>query len=59
MTTPRRPEPPVERPVRIAVDADCPGCGYPERAFDPATGLFSCSSLNPNQCGYTSADRDR
>jgi hypothetical protein len=49
----------AEPPVRIAVDADCPGCDYPERAFDPTTGVFSCSSLNHNQCGYTSTDRDR
>lgn len=43
---------------KIAIDADCPGCGYPERAFDPATGTFSCSSLNRARCDYTSAERD-
>lgn len=55
----RRTQPPVDRPVRIAVDADCPGCGYPERWFDPATGLFGCSSLNLEPCDYVSAERNR
>lgn len=44
--------------LRFAIDADCPGCGYPERSYDPSTGLFGCSSLNPSQCGFTSTERD-
>jgi predicted small metal-binding protein len=43
---------------KIAIDADCPACGYPERAFDPETGLFSCSSLNPEKCDYESRERE-
>lgn len=44
--------------VRIAVDADCPRCGYPERFYEPARQVFGCSSLNPQPCGYESTERD-
>lgn len=47
------------RPVLIAIDADCPGCGKPERSFDPARGVFGCSSLGGGPCGYESTERDR
>lgn len=46
-------------PLRIAIDADCPRCGYPERFFEPGRGVFGCSSLNPNPCGYESTERKR
>jgi hypothetical protein len=45
-------------PVRIAIDADCPACGKPERSFDPATGLFGCSSMGAGPCGYESTERN-
>jgi hypothetical protein len=45
-------------PLRIAIDADCPRCGYPERFFEPERRVFGCSSLNPNPCGYESTARD-
>lgn len=51
-------EPRVEQPVRIAIDADCPGCGKPERSFDPARGVFACSSLGGGPCGYESTERE-
>jgi hypothetical protein len=43
---------------KIAIDANCPACGYPERAFDPSAGEFSCSSLNPEPCDYVSRERN-
>jgi hypothetical protein len=45
-------------PLRIAIDADCPRCGYPERFFEPDRGVFGCSSLSPTPCGYESTTRD-
>lgn len=39
--------------VRLAVDADCPSCGHPERRFNPNTAVYSC-----RQCPYTSRYRD-
>jgi hypothetical protein len=49
----------VEQPVvRIVIDADCPACGKPERSFDPARGVFACSSLGGGPCGYESTERD-
>lgn len=44
-------------PTRIAIDADCPKCGYPERFFDLERRVFGCSSLNPTPCGYESMER--
>lgn len=38
---------------RIAVDADCPACGWPERVFDTITRRFGCI-----RCAYTSDERD-
>lgn len=43
--------------VFFAIDADCPGCGKPERAFDPARQVFMCSSIG-GRCGYESTERD-
>lgn len=39
--------------IRLAIDADCPGCGHPERRFDPNTAVYSC-----RHCPYTSGYRD-
>ncbi len=41
-------------PFKLAIDADCPGCGWPERNFDTTTNLFGCS-----KCKYTSANRNK
>jgi hypothetical protein len=49
---------PAPAGIRIAIDADCPGCGKGERSFDPARGVFGCSSLGSAPCGYESAERD-
>lgn len=39
----------------IAVDADCPHCGFPERRarFDEHGALFSC-----RKCPYVSRERE-
>ncbi|RSD26381.1 hypothetical protein [Amycolatopsis eburnea] len=37
----------------LAIDADCPGCGHPERTLDPVTGVFGCT-----QCTHTSSERN-
>ncbi|MFJ8912330.1 hypothetical protein [Amycolatopsis sp. NPDC102389] len=37
----------------LAIDADCPGCGGPERTFTAATGLYGCT-----RCAHTSVERD-
>ncbi|MFD6073330.1 hypothetical protein [Amycolatopsis lurida] len=37
----------------LAIDADCPACGGPERTFTAATGLYGCS-----RCTHTSPERD-
>ena len=39
----------------IAIDADCPGCHYPERRarFDEHGAVFSC-----RKCSYISRKRD-
>jgi len=37
----------------LAIDGDCPACGWPERTFTVATGLFGCT-----RCPYTSPERD-
>lgn len=38
--------------LRVAVDADCPHCGWPERWFDTTTRRFGCI-----KCPYTSDER--
>lgn len=45
-------DPRTGHPVVLAIDADCPSCGYPERWFDTATELFGCP-----KCTYTSRER--
>jgi len=48
-------EPPQHRAVpemRICIDEDCPGCGFPEIGFAPASEQFICS-----RCGFTSSTR--
>lgn len=45
------------RPVpelRIACDATCPGCKYPEIGFAPARDEFACS-----RCGHTQTERPK
>ncbi|MFD5245666.1 hypothetical protein ACFWIW_14030 [Amycolatopsis sp. NPDC058340] len=37
----------------LAIDADCPACGGPERTFTAATGLYGCT-----RCAHTSPERD-
>lgn len=37
----------------LAIDADCPSCHYPERTFNPATGVFGCP-----KCAHTSTERN-
>lgn len=39
--------------LRIAVDADCPHCGWPERWLDTQTRKFGCI-----KCTYTSDERN-
>ena len=39
--------------IRVAVDADCPACGWPERFFDTMSRRFGCI-----QCGHTSDERN-
>lgn len=39
--------------LRIAVDADCPHCGWPERFYDTRTRKFGCI-----KCRYTSDERN-
>ncbi len=39
--------------VIIAVDADCPHCGWPERTYDTMTRHFGCI-----RCTYTSDERN-
>lgn len=39
--------------VRIAVDADCPACGWPERVYDTLTRRFGCI-----RCPHTSDERN-
>jgi hypothetical protein len=38
--------------LRLAIDADCPKCGWAERWFSPSRQLFGCS-----KCSYTSTER--
>jgi len=57
MTNTTQKQPP--QPLRIVIDADCPRCDYPERFYEPERAVFGCSSLNPNPCGYESAERNR
>ncbi|RSN32227.1 hypothetical protein DL990_20125 [Amycolatopsis sp. WAC 01416] len=37
----------------LAIDADCPACGGPERTFTAATGLYGCT-----RCTHVSPERD-
>lgn len=39
--------------LRIAIDADCPSCGFPERWLSPERSVFGCS-----KCGAESSERD-
>lgn len=55
---PALPPRPDGLPVLLVVDADCPSCGKPERTFDPARGVFGCSSLGGGPCGYESTERN-
>ncbi|MDY7528477.1 MULTISPECIES: hypothetical protein [unclassified Cryobacterium] len=43
----------LERGARLAIDADCPSCGWPERNFDTTSRLFGC-----NKCTHTSDERN-
>lgn len=40
--------------LRIACDATCPGCKYPEIGFAPARAEFVCS-----RCGHTQTERPK
>ncbi|AIY17751.1 hypothetical protein GUY44_06960 [Pimelobacter simplex] len=40
--------------VRIACDATCPNCKYPEIGFAPARDEFVCS-----RCGHTQTERPK
>lgn len=42
-----------DQPLVIAVDADCPRCGWPERTYDTASRRFGCT-----RCEYTSDERN-
>lgn len=33
-------------PILLAIDEDCPGCGWPERRFDTSTGLYGCAKCS-------------
>jgi len=46
-------DPRTGAPIRLAIDADCPHCGWPERFFDTGTKTFGC-----RKCDYTSEERD-
>ena len=37
----------------LAIDADCPACGGPDRTFTAATGVYGCT-----RCAHTSFERD-
>ena len=39
--------------IRIAVDAVCPACGWPERVYDTLSRRFGCV-----QCPHTSDERN-
>lgn len=39
--------------LRLAIDEDCPHCGWPERFYDTHTRRFGCI-----KCGYTSDERN-
>ena len=40
--------------LRVAIDATCPGCNYPEIGFAPAREEFICS-----RCGHTQTERPK
>lgn len=39
--------------LRVAVEADCPRCGWPERFYDTTTRRFGCI-----KCSYASDERN-
>lgn len=39
--------------VLLAIDADCPACGWAERSFEPMRGVFGCP-----KCAYESEERE-
>lgn len=39
--------------LRVAIDADCPHCGWPERFFETRSRRFGCI-----KCAYTSDERN-
>lgn len=39
--------------LRLAIDADCPHCGWPERFYETTSRRFGCI-----KCGYTSDERN-
>ncbi|NHF62267.1 hypothetical protein [Microcella pacifica] len=64
----REPERPIDAPderkahgdptlggdgLRVAIDADCPHCGWPERFFETRSRRFGCI-----KCPYTSDERN-
>lgn len=40
--------------LRLAIDATCPGCGFPEIGYAPAREEFTCS-----RCGHTTTERPK
>jgi hypothetical protein len=42
----------VEGDVRLAIDATCPGCEFPEIGYAVARSMFSCS-----RCGHEQTER--
>lgn len=49
---------PNGRPLRLAIDADCPRCGHVERFYEPGRGVFGCTR-RVDPCGYESTGRDQ
>ncbi|MFD3748374.1 hypothetical protein [Nocardia sp. NPDC058633] len=45
--------------VRVCIDVDCPGCGYPERWADALTDLTRIKVYGCLKCEYRSRERDR
>lgn len=48
-----------EATIRVCIDADCPGCGWPERWADAAPDLSEIKTFGCNKCEYRSQERDR
>lgn len=42
--------------LHIAVDEDCPSCGWPERWYAPDRAVFGCARRRP-PCAYESTER--